>query len=272
MAQQNVTSNSGRLLVAESVIDQLTHLAVGIGDGTGPPLATASQLDEEIGRAFYLQRFFVTEDAAGPIPVGAHVYSQSAEATNLIYFRFRFPAAGAQGNWGEMGLFGGNVAFISRGALLVDGGQTGDDRANVDVLVGGGYIDIVNQTLTITCSAGGGSGVAEVSWVSNGPENPDSAVVTLGSPLAIGSTGITLVFTGDGDGVLTQNDVWELRLTTEPDTATFASGGVYDPQNNVNGQVLDSGRLLQLVHIDPPASKGAEEIDVQLVIEVLREE
>jgi hypothetical protein len=271
MAQQHVTLDAGRLLIAAEVIDQLTHLAVGDGDGSGAPSKAATALQNELGRALYLQRFFVELDSAGPVVVGAAAYRQVAGPAHLIYFRFRFAETEAQGNWSELLLCGGGVAFIARAAVLVDGSQAGDDRANFQAIVGGAYTGNENQTLTITVSTGGGSGVAEVSWVSTGSEAPDSATVTFGTPVVLGTTGVTLTFDGGTDAVLTIGDQWQLRLTQDPTSPSFAAGGAYDPVGNEDGEVRVPGTGFRLYHVDPPEVKGAAIVDVQLVTEVFND-
>src|SRR5205823_6256593 len=112
-------------------------------------------------------------------------YRAVEEVTDLLYFIFRFADDEALGTWTEFGLFGGDVAFIARGATLADGTQGGDDRAGTDVVLTGAHAGAENQTLTVTVSTGGGSGVAVVSWVSDGAEPPGSHVVTFGTPVVL---------------------------------------------------------------------------------------
>lgn len=269
MAIQATTADEGRLLISEVLIQLLTHVAVGTGNGTTAPDPTGTGLAQEIGRALYLERAFVVADASGSLHVGSGAYRIVPDSTNLMYLRFRFEEADALGQWSELALIGGGVAFISRGADIVDGPQAGDDRAHMDVLLGGAFSDSVNQNLTITITQGGGSGVAQFGWHSTTGAS-GSATVVFGTPIALGATGLTVVFTGGTDGVLTLGDQWTIRATTDPDSPTFAAHGVYDAVANLTGQVQARGRTLQLVHMDPPAPKGPDVVDIQLVVEVLR--
>jgi len=256
----------GRALLFAAVLEQLTHLAVG--DQPNP--ADETRIEHEIGRTRYLERGFVVADPNGTIHgIEGGPYRRVTEPTDLMYHRFRFLDDEAIGNWTEIGLFGGDVDFIARAALLVDGAQAGDDRAGVDVIATGAYGGAANQTLTVTVTVGGLSGVAEVGWASTGAEPPGSAPVTFGTPVTLGSTGVALVFTGGVDGMLTQGDQWQLRLTIDSASPTFAAGGVYDPLTNEAGQVRTPGLLFRLLHIDPPRPKAAADLDVEIVTKVL---
>jgi hypothetical protein len=281
--QASVTNDSGRILVEAAVIERLTHLAVGNGPVvvTGgvlqPPPRAAAALQSEIGRARFLERLFVVEDNDGPLgPFGSQRYSPSPSQapTNLIFFRFRFQADEGLGNWSEFGIFGDGVAFISKLALLLDGAQAGDDRANLDVSIAGDFVLAVNQTITVTVSTPGGDGVAAISWVSSDPASLPAGgpvIVDFRDPVPIGASGLALVFSGGVDGVLTLGDSWNIHCTTDPDSPTYASGGAYSPALNPDGQVKIPGRLFRLYHRDPPLEKPAVILDVELVTEVLND-
>lgn len=280
--QSSETSDDGRLLLAAAVFPTLTHLAVGDGaviTFTGgildkPPKAD-TELQHEIGRVRYLERSFVVEDdAAGAVgPIGAHRYTKVTEPTNLVYFRFRFLAAEAQGSWDEFALYGAGVTFTQRVVELLDGNQGGDDRANEDVALGGTFALADSQQITVTVVTPGASGVATVSWASTGSLAAGGpAVVTAGVPVVIGASGITLSFGFGLDGVLTGGDQWFLRATAPSATAVFASGGVYNSITNEDGQVKNPGLLFRLYHLDPPLVKGAVSVDAELVTEVLNDE
>jgi len=263
-----VSADDGELLILELLVQSFSHLAVGTGVQTSPPDPTQTGLQQEIGRVLVLERFFVTEILGGPIVVDGRTYQQSDSPTNLLFLRFRFEGDEAAGSWSEMGLFGGGVAYTPQGATLHDGNQAGDDRAGRDVVLGGSYGGTESQTLTLTVSVAGASGIAEVSWISNGPEAPGSALVVFGTPVVLGTTGIAVTFLGGVDEVLTLGDAWQVRATIASDSPVFASGGVYQPSANPAGQVLHSGRMIKIGRIAPPLVKGASVEDVPMVVEV----
>lgn len=260
------TPPDARLLVAQAVLPALTHLAVG----DGVPADTDSALAHELARTAYLERTFVVVDPAGALVAGSQAYRAVAGPTNLIYFRFRFLAAEALGAWAEFALFGGGVDYIERAAVLLDSNQSGDDHANDDVVLTGAYTGALSQTLTITVTTGGGTGVAIVSWVSSGSLPAGSATVTFGVPVALGTSGVALTFDGGGDGVLTVGDQWQVRCTIDPASPSTAEGGVYHPVGNEAGQVRVAGYPLRMWRLQTPAVKGAQTVDVKFVVEVLR--
>lgn len=275
--QKSTTCDPGRVLTAEAVIELLTHLAVGTGPVTlvagvlQPPPRPSAELQEEIGRTRYVERFFVEEDVGGPLgPFGEKRYRSSEDVTNLIYMRFRFEADEAAGDWSEMAVFGGVVDFVTRVGLLLDGNQAGDDRANEHVSLAGSFNLDDSQTITVTVSTGGGDGVAQVSWASTGSLPAGGPLtVDFGDPVPIGGSGLVLYFNGGPDDVLTQGDAWLIRCTTDSETPTFAKDGVYDPITNEPGQVKTSGELFRLYHMDPPLDRGDAIFDFELVVEVL---
>lgn len=262
---QTVTTDAGRLLMAERLFDVLTHLAVGTGGWPATP-AAATGLVAEIGRVRYLERRYVVEDPTGPLVVAGGVYREVTGPSHLIYLRFQFAADEAVGNWSEFGLFGGAVEYISRSAVLSDGPQAGDDRANVDVILVGTYAPNENQTLTVTCTTGGGS--PQIGWTSTGSLPSGSAAVTFNAPVALGASGLSLIFTGGVDDVLTLNDRWVIRCTRAAESPEYAAGGIYDPVLNEDGQVKTAGTLVRLDHESPAVAKGAVVTDVLLVLEV----
>lgn len=268
MAQFERYPDSGRLLLAERLIEEITHLAVGTGSVSGTPPASATGLTTEIGRARYLQREFVTPDPAGTIVIpGAGAFRVVDDPTNYLYFLFRFQASEAQGTWTEAGLFGGGVEFITRGAVLVDGVQTGDDRANTaDVGLSGAYAGGAAQTITVTVTTGGGSGVAVVGYSGS---SSGSFTPTFGTPTALGALGLALTFRGGVDGVLTLGDQWKIHATPDPASPTFASGGVYHPTGNLTGQVKTPGTLFHITHVIPGVAKGNVIRDVKKVLPIL---
>ncbi len=266
MPNTRFTPPNARLLVAQAALPTLTHLAVG----DGVPADTASGLAHELARTQYLERAFVVADPAGPLVAAAQAYRAVAEPSHLIYFRFRFQAAEALGAWAEFALVGGGVDYIDRAALLLDSNQSGDDHANEDVALTGAYAGTTNQTITVTVTTGGGTGVAVVSWLSSGSLPAGSATVTFGAPVTLGTSGVALVFDGGGDGLLTLGDQWQVRCTTDPASGSTAEGGVYHPVGNEAGQVRVAGYPLRMWRLETPAVKGAQTVDVKLVVEVLR--
>lgn len=261
------TPPDARLLVAQALVPTLTHLAVG----DGVPADDASGLAHELARTVYLERTFVVVDPAGPLVAASQGYRAVVGPTNLIYFRFRFLAAEALGMWAEFALHGGGVDYVDRAALLLDSNQSGDDHANDDVALTGAYSGTTNQTITVTVTTGGGSGVAAVSWVSSGALPAGSATVTFGVPVALGTSGVALAFDGGGDGLLTLGDQWQVRCTTDAVSPSTAEGGVYHPVANEAGQVRVSGYPLRMWRLETPAVKGAQTVDVKFVVEVLRD-
>ena len=268
--------------------ETITHLAVGNGVVTSggaivPPASNAVGLQNEVGRTLHNQRKFVVEQAGGPIVVGAQAYAESATPTNLIYFLFRFLAAEAQANWSEFLFYADGVEFIARGATLHDAdGNAGDDLANFQIILGGGYVNAASQTVSVTCTkAGHGNpgdpgGRAEISWNSPGDIGSGGpTAIDWNVPVAIGG-GVTLLFDGldpgasnPTDKALTLDDKWEIRCTRDPITQVFASGGVYDAATNEAGQVKVDGAPIRMHHVDPPFVKGAAIVDIKVVMEVL---
>ncbi len=266
MADTMFSPPVARLLLAEALFPVLTHLAVG----DGVPASDATGLAHELARTVFLERRFVVVDPTGSIQAASGTYRAVDEPTNLIFFRFRFLDEEALGHWAEFALLGGDVAYLHRAALLLDSNQAGDDRANADVVLTGAYGGTVNQTLTVTVTTGGGSGVAVVSWVSSGPAAPGSATVTFGIPVTLGTTGVALTFDGGTDTVLTNGDQWQVRCTTDPVSAATAAGGVYHPVANEGGQVLTAGLPLRMWRLETPPEKGPQTVDVKFVVEVIR--
>lgn len=112
MPQRTTFTADGRLVVAEAVMPLLTHLAVGtFAWGHADPDPTAMALGHEIARVRYIERLFVVEDPDGTLAVAGAKYSPSDDPTRLVYLRFRFIDAEAQGQWSEMGVFAGPVTY-----------------------------------------------------------------------------------------------------------------------------------------------------------------
>lgn len=278
---QWVHTDAGRALVSRALVDglaqaeTLTHLAVGSGavtlvSGILQAPARSAGLVGELGRVRYTERKFVVPDAGGAL-LADRRYAVSATPTNLLYFLFRFLAAEAQGSWRQLALFGGGVSYLQRGATLLDsGGLAGDDRANAQVVLSGGYTPAESQNITVTCTTGGGSGTAKIDWVSTGDVASGTAVpVTFGTPVPITGSGLALAFSGGADTVLTQGAQWEIRGTRSSQTSLYAAGGVYDPNSNRAGQVLAGGTCIQLGHRSPAFDKDDTAIDVVHIAEVL---
>jgi hypothetical protein len=288
MPQEAISHDAGRDLLAGLLSPVLTHLAVGdagvpLLDGGGLPLPgmrARTGLNHELGRAAALVKHFVVPDPTGailaaPIPGGTTArYRIVTEPTNLVYVLFRFLDAQALGAWNEYGLFAGDVAFVARAGTLVNGPQAGDDRAGVNAILAGVYTGVAAQTLTVTVTTGGGSGVAKLGWVSSGAEAAAvNQTVTFGTPVVLGGTGLTLLFTNGGtDSVLTVGDQFLVRCTAGAVTASFAADGMYDPLSHEAGQVLRNGSLMRSYYVTPAEIKGATTVDVQLVVAVLNQE
>lgn len=276
-------TDAGRILQQQAIFDALTHIAVGAGAVT---LASGSNVlqappangtvVQELGRARLAEKRFVVEDPlAGALITADGRFSIAPGPSNLIYCRAVFLEGEAQGNWRQLGLYGGigngAVAYLERGATLLDiGGLAGDDRANLQVVLSGAYTPTDSQIITVAVTTGGGSGIAVVSWVSDGSVASGSSTVTFDAVVPIPGSGLGLTFSGGSDTVLTLGAQWEIRGTRSSETETFAAGGLYHALTNPAGQVRVAGTCVDLLHRDPPFVKGAAAIDVVLVHEVLR--
>ena len=285
MAQQqtDVTTDGGLIFLERAVVEglaaneTLTHLA--IGDGPVPilsgvlqkPSKTLTQIAGEIGRAFFAERAYVVEDPAGAIQLDKR-YRRVLEPSPLVYFRFLVPDGEALGPWTQFALIGGGVSFLERGATLVDsGGLTGDDRANQQVILSGGYSPAESERITVTCTLGGLSGAARIGWSSTGPAVPSASnvAVTFGVPVPITGSGLALTFSGGLDTVLTLGAQWEIRGTRAAVSAEYAANGVYDPALNQAGQVRDAGQTVRVIYIDPPVVKEEAAVNIAFVQEVV---
>ena len=275
MPQLSIYPDSGRILLAEKVFPALTHLAVGDGAAVDEvPSKAAVALKHELGRVRYLERKFLVADTAGTIIIGGGVYKESIPPTRLLYFRFRFEDTEAQGSWSEMGLFGGDVQYITRIATLIDQAVAGDDTANQQVTLSGTWDPAVNGSITVTVTTGGVSGTAKIGWIVSAPLVPyvvqqSNVPVTFGTPISIPGSGLTLTFSGGGDAVLTLNDAWRIDGTQPASRPEYAGGGLYHPASNPTGQVKTLGTLFRLVNVTPAQVKGAVVLDVQVVVEVV---
>jgi hypothetical protein len=272
MTTQHIFTDAYRPTAAALILPDLTHCAVGDGAVTGPPLPTATGLLHELGRVRYSERFFVAPDPAGTLVFDGVAYATAPDPTRFAYFRFRFDPSEALGTWTELGLFGNGVTYVERGATLVDMGVAGDEVLNVDVVLGGTWALPGGGDLLVTVTVGGPSGVAEIEWADSGGNvgNGGPVPVTFGTPVPLGGSGLQVVFTGGADGVLTPNDRWRVLATPDPVSQDYAAGGVYDPNSNRNGQVLNPGTLVRLSYLDPVASKSNLTLDVQFLVEIIR--
>jgi len=273
MAQEHTFSDIYRTRVADLLMPDITHCAVGDGAVSGAPPPSALGLTHEIGRARYLSRFFVIPDPAGALVFDGVTYSQSPDPTRFIYLNFRFEDDEAVGNWSELGIFGAGVTFVQRSATLVEGGVAGDDQIDRDVILTGAWAPTKAGELDVTIATGGGSGTATLTWTDPGNIGVGGGgplPITFNQPVSLGSSGVALMFTGGSDGVLTTGDRWRVLGTTGATSPDFAAGGVYDPNANPGGQVLDAGMLLRLTYISPAQAKTTVFLEVQMVLEVIR--
>jgi hypothetical protein len=266
----SVYTDGGRVFVASQLFPELTHLAVG--DGTGPLDPALLQLRHEIARTRWRSRQYVTPDPAGTINVGTNRYAISAQPTRFLFYRFRFEEDQAQGMWSEVGLFGGGVTYLGAAQTLRDGeGQTGDDRANQQVVLDGLWRLATSETLTVAVLTAGGSGIAVIRVLRAGATFLDSPV-TFDEPLSLSTvdedTGLTLTFTGGGDGVLSLDDTWTIQARAAADDI-YADQGVYNPVTNPLGQVGNPGVLIRYSTLDPAEDKGSGILDLATVVEVI---
>jgi hypothetical protein len=273
MAQSHTFTDVYRARVAELLMPDITHCAVGDGAVSGLPSPAALGLTHEIGRVHFVERYFVTPDAAGPLVFDGVKYSPSPVPTRFIYLGFRFEDDEAVGNWSELGVYGAGVTYVQQQSTLVEDGVAGDDKIDRDIILSGAWAPAVAGEVGVTIVAGGGSGVATLSWsdpgnigIGGGGPLP----VTFNSPVSLGASGTAISFSGGVDGVLTAGDRWRVLGTLGPSRPEYASGGVYNPNSNVAGQVLNPGLLLRLSYMDPPQEKTTVFLDIQMVLEVIR--
>jgi len=252
------------------LMPDLTHCAVGDGAVSGSPPKNATRLQHEIGRVVYLSRYFVTPATGGELVFDGVQYTRSPDPTRFIYMAFRFEADEAMGNWTELGIFGNGVTYVAQQAELQAIGVSGDDVLNVDVVVGGAWAAAMSGEVDVTVQVAGGDGVAQIAWTDTiGGGGGGPVPVTFQAPIPLGASGTTIMFTGGADGVLTAGDRWRVLGTVGPTREEFAAGGVYDPNGNPQGQVLDPGMLLRLTYMDPPQAKTEVFLDIQVVLEVI---
>lgn len=273
MAQQHTYTDAYRPRAAGLIMPDLTHLAVGDAAVTGAPSPAALGLEHEIARVQYVTRDFVTPQAGGGIVFDGVEYGVSEVPTRFVYFIFRFEDDEAQGNWSELGLFGGSVDYVGQEAKLVPSGVSGDDVVDRDVILGGAWAATVSGELDVTVITGGGSGIATISWsdpagIAGGGGGP--IPVSFNAPINLGTSGVSILFTGGTDGVLTPGDRWRVLGTIATSRPEYASGGVYNPNSNPAGQVKDPGIMMRLSYLDPVQNKINVQIDVSMIVEVVR--
>ena len=110
-----ILTNSGRVVIAESIALRPLHLAWGTADGawTSPPTesAGATSLLAEIGRRASSEVTYVTPDTGGDVILPTGTYSRSSIPTNhlLAVFNFDFGDSSSS-EIREIGIFAGSVA------------------------------------------------------------------------------------------------------------------------------------------------------------------
>lgn len=110
----SIVPRAGRAVIAESISLRNVHVAWGTGDGawTAPPSesATATTLQNEVGRRPATQVAFVVEDVAGDIVLPAGRFSLSVTPTNLLYVTAQFDFVDAPSTViREIGIFVGGT-------------------------------------------------------------------------------------------------------------------------------------------------------------------
>jgi hypothetical protein len=274
MAQQHTFTDQYRIRAAELIEPDITHLAVGSGAVANlPPDPTAAALDHEIARVRYFSRYFVKPDPAGELVFDGVKYAHSDTPQRFVYLLFRFDSPEAVGSWTELGIFGNGVEYVEQVAKLVDGGVTGDEVIDRDVVLGGAWALTKAGELDVSVITGGGDGVAQIAWtdpgnIAGGPGGP--VPVTFESPISLGTSGVSIMFSGGADNVLNAGDRWRVLGTTGTSRPEYATGGTYDPNVNPQGQVLNPGTLIRLSHLDPPQEKAGVFLDVGMVLEIIR--
>jgi hypothetical protein len=111
-----ILTNSGRVVIAESIAARALHLAWGSGDGSwtvAPSENTnAVALQAEIGRRLVDEIAFVVADAGGNIVLPTGTFSRSVTPTNSLYVATRFDFVDAQSAVvRELGLFSNSTVI-----------------------------------------------------------------------------------------------------------------------------------------------------------------
>lgn len=109
-----ILTNSGRVVIAESLLQRPFHLAWGLGNGawTDPPSENpgATALQNEVGRRTADELAYVVADPAGDIILPTGRFARSLSPTNNILVSVRFDFSDAQSSViREVGVFVGSV-------------------------------------------------------------------------------------------------------------------------------------------------------------------
>lgn len=135
-----IFTNSGRIVLAQALLNMELHMAVGSGDPAWDSLpapttpeaqairdaewSQLTALTAPVGLARTRDKFFVKPDVNGTIPMNdGGLYSQSAEPTPYIYVRFQLDLADALGETlRENGVFVGSqiAADVPSGQMFIE--------------------------------------------------------------------------------------------------------------------------------------------------------
>lgn len=112
-----ILTQSGRVVIAESIAARAIHLAWGTGDGAWtdtPPDedANATALQAEVARRVATEVAYVVPDAGGDIVLPSGVFSRSVTPTRHLYIRTAFDFGEASSSViREIGVFVGTTVI-----------------------------------------------------------------------------------------------------------------------------------------------------------------
>lgn len=229
------------------------------GDGSGPHTVTAFGTPVSIGSKGATISF--TDGSDGVLTVGDKWKIVCYVTTNILAFFFRFLEAQANAEIiKEYGFFADTCEFLSAaiGTAAADSGNTGDDTATS----GGTYTGTQNQTYTVEVTTGGAPGTAQITVTSTkGDGSGPHTVTAFGTPIAIGSNGVTISFADGGDTVLTLGDKWTIACTKSV-SGNYAENGVYHPTDNEDGEVKEPGLLYEVKNIPDYQKQATDTLEL----------
>lgn len=216
-------------------------------------------LRSEFARKRWYKKSYLVLDPNGTIMIGGLMYSETTTKTKLVAYFFHFDEdEGNEGTIREFGYFTDDCELNEAAVLeaIADEENAGEN----DATSGGTYAGAVNETYEVEVTTGGGAGVAAVTvtGLQHGDDSGPTVVAAFGSPVAIGSQGATISFSGTA---LTLGDKW-LVACTHAVAGPYATGGVYDRDDNPEGEVAVSGTMVGVRHVLPPAKTAMKTLDL----------
>jgi hypothetical protein len=209
---------------------------------------TEMGLLNEFARIAWYKKAYLIEDASGNITIDYVRYSESPTPTKNYAYFFQFAEDQGVGIIREYAFFADTAAYNTAQVLeaIADDENTGDDVA----VSGGTYVGTVNETYEVEITAGGAPGVAQitVTGLQNEDNSGPTTVTAFDTPIPIGSGGATITYPDGGDGVLTLGDKCKVACTKNV-SGQYAENGVYDRDENPEGEVAVAGVRYQVKHI-----------------------